>query len=237
MDIELDLWETLQIIRRKIWIILSCTIVLGLGVFLVSRFLITPQYSASTSMYVYNGEDRADQLITASDLTTSQKLVQTYIVVLTSDTVLNRVADQLDNTYTAKELRDMVQASAIENTEAFRVTVTNPDPAMAQKIANTIAEFAPFDIIRVVKAGSVEVIDHATLPTSQSSPNNLRNGMIGALLGLMLSCMVAIVASMMDSAVRSEEDLTSKFDLPVLGVIPSLTESKENGEGYGYHGN
>jgi capsular polysaccharide biosynthesis protein len=36
------------------------------------------------------------------------------------------------------------------------VTVTCTDPAMAQKIVNTIIDVAPNEIIRVVKAGAVE---------------------------------------------------------------------------------
>lgn len=232
MDLELDLMEILLILIKRIWIILACTIGLGVGVFLISRFLITPQYSASISMYVYNGEKRADQLITASDLSTSQKLVQTYIVVLTSNTVLERVSIQLENAYTPEDLRKMIAAASISNTEAFGVTVTNSDPAAAQRIANTIAEFAPDEIIRVVKAGGVEVIDYAVLPVRPSSPHNARNGAIGALLGLILSSLLVIVLAMLDTTVRSEEDLTNKFNLPVLGVIPSLTVSKGDG-GYG----
>lgn len=235
MDIELDLMEVLLILIKKIWIILACTVAVGLGAFLISRFLITPQYTASISMYVYNGEKRTDQLITASDLSTSQKLVQTYIVVLTSNTVLERVSSQLDHAYTTDELRDMIEASSISDTEAFGVTVTNPDPAAAQKIANTIAEFAPDEIIRVVKAGGVEVIDYAVLPDKPSSPHSMRNGAIGALLGLVLSSLLVVVLALLDTTIRSEEDLTNKFDLPVLGVIPSLTANKGDG-GYSRYG-
>lgn len=235
MDIELDLMEVLLILIKKIWIILACTVAVGLGAFLISRFLITPQYTASISMYVYNGEKRTDQLITASDLSTSQKLVQTYIVVLTSNTVLERVSSQLNHAYTTDELRDMIEASSISDTEAFGVTVTNPDPAAAQKIANTIAEFAPDEIIRVVKAGGVEVIDYAVLPDKPSSPHSMRNGAIGALLGLVLSSLLVVVLALLDTTIRSEEDLTNKFDLPVLGVIPSLTANKGDG-GYSRYG-
>ncbi|MEG2679649.1 MAG: GNVR domain-containing protein, partial [Oscillospiraceae bacterium] len=155
-------------------------------------------------------------------LNTSQQLVQTYIVILTSNSVLNQVSEQLDSAYSAAELREMLTASSIDNTETFKISVTNEDPEMAQKIANTLADVAPKEIIRVVKAGAVEVIDYATLPGNPTSPKIAINTAIGAMLGAVLSILFTIVMAMLDTAVRCEEDLTEHFSIPVLGVIPSL---------------
>ncbi|MEG1500893.1 MAG: Wzz/FepE/Etk N-terminal domain-containing protein [Clostridiales bacterium] len=224
MNTEIDLRQIFLIIWHRLWLIISTTIIFGLVAFLISHFLITPIYSASASMYVYSESNRGINDITSTEqLNTSQKLVQTYIVILTSNSVLNQVAEQLGNIYSADDIRKMLTASAINGTETFQITVTNPDPVMAQKIANTVANVAPEEIIRVVKAGSVEVIDYATLPINPSSPRTLTNTVIGALLGIILSVLVSIIMAMLDTAVRCEEDLAEHFNIPVLGVIPSLS--------------
>ncbi|MEA4973468.1 MAG: Wzz/FepE/Etk N-terminal domain-containing protein [Candidatus Metalachnospira sp.] len=227
MNEEIELGQILFIIRNKIGTIILCTLLVAGAAFGISNYLITPLYSASTSLYVYNETSR--EAITSSDLNTSQELVQTYIVILTSNAVLNKVSDVLNNQYTVEDLREMIEATAINNTEAFSVTVENADPVMAQKIANTIATVAPSEIIRVVKAGSVEVIDYATLPEKQSSPNVIRNTAIGGLLGCILSIGVLILKKMLDTVIRSEEDLIENFNIPILGVIPPLSNGELDG--------
>jgi len=224
MDIELDLRQLFRILLRKWWLILFLLIISGGGAYAISRYVIVPMYSASVSMYVYNEESRSSDAITSSDLATSQKLVSTYIVILTSNSVLDSVSRELGGKYSTRQIREMLAASSINDTEAFRITITHQSPSTAQLIANTIAQVAPEEIIRVVKAGAVEVIDYASLPVEPSSPNIPRNTALGALIGLVLAMLIAVLAAMADTAVRSEEDLTAAFTLPVLGVIPSLAE-------------
>lgn len=227
MNEEIDLGLILLILRKKIVTIILCMVLTAGVVFGVSNYLITPLYSASTSLYVYNETSRDS--ITSTDLNTSQELVQTYIVILTSNAVLTKVSAVLNNQYSVDELRNMITASAINNTEAFEITVENADPAMAQKVANTIATVAPAEIIRVVKAGSVEVIDYATLPIEQSSPNVFKNTAIGGLLGFIVCVIVLALTEMFDTVIRSEEDLIENFNIPILGVIPPLNNGEVDG--------
>jgi Capsular polysaccharide biosynthesis protein len=224
MDNELDLRQVFLILRKKLWLLILLTFLLGGLSFFASEYFIPPKYSTTASLYVYNETSRTDG-ITSTDLATSQKLVQTYIVILSSNSVLDKVSEQLGGVYTADQIRKMLSASPIDDTEAFRITITCKNPKDAKEIANTIADVAPTEIIRVVKAGSVEVIDYATLPTEQSSPNVARNTVIGALIGLILAIAVAIITAMFDTVIRSEEDLTAAFSIPVIGIIPNMDDS------------
>lgn len=220
MKEEIDLSLIFYVVREKIGIIILGMMIVAGVFFGISDFFITPMYSASTSLYVYNETSR--DIITSTDLNTSQELVQTYIVILKSNVVLNKVSDVLNNQYNAEELRQMITASSINNTEAFSISVENPDPSMAQKIANTIATVAPTEIIRVVKVGVVEVIDYATIPTEQSSPNIFKNTVIGGLFGGVVIIIVLVLKEMLNTIVRCEEDLIENFNIPILGAIPPL---------------
>ena len=229
MVIELDLRQAVMILWKKLWLLLLVALLCGAAAFSISYWLITPLYSASTSMYVYNQQNRTSTNVTSTDLATSQKLVSTYLVILKSNSVLDQVSRTLDGAYSAEQIEKMLTASAIDNTEAFRITITNPDPKMAMTIANTIANIAPIEISRVVKAGSVEVIDYAALPTKPASPNILRNTAIGAVLGLIIAIFIVILIEITDTRIKSEEDLTKTFDIPVLGVIPRLVGGDKGG--------
>lgn len=226
MEKEIDLRELFAIIRNRLLIIILVTIGGGLLAFLITYFWVTPMYTASVSMYVTNNENRSDTAITNGDLTASQGLVDTYIVVLESDTLLSKTAEALPYSYSTEELRRMISAEAINNTEAFRIKVENADPKVAQTIANAVAKIAPDEIKRVVKAGSVEVIDYAKLPEKADWPLE-RNTAIGLLAGLLVSILYAVLRSMMDTTIRTEEDLTGRYDLPVLGTIPMITPSDD----------
>ena len=104
----------------------------------------------------------------------------------------------------------------------------NADPAVAQTIANAVAKLAPDEIKRVVKAGSVEVIDYAKLPVKADWPV-ARNTAIGALVGLFAAILVAVVSAMLDSVIRTEEDLPDELGVPIIGVIPSMNGSARKG--------
>ena len=222
---ELDLKDIFLILRRRCLAIVAITVLCGLGAWLVTSFLITPLYSASVSMYVSSDPSRENtNSVTTSKLSASAQLVDTYIVVLESNSVLQEVINLLQLPYEPDVLRSKMQASSINGTEAFSITITVPDPEMAQLIVNTIAEVSPSEIIRVVKVGSVEVIDWATLPTQPSSPSVVRNVLLGVLLGLVVSCFVFILIEILDTTIRREEDITKGLGVPLLGVVPKLVE-------------
>lgn len=224
---ELDVREILEILWRKIWVILGCTVAGAVLVFLYTFLLVDPQYTAKTTLYIYNNDNRQTVGITANDLTASQKLVDTYVLILKSDVVLQKVAKQSGLTYTVSQLNQMISASSMNGTEVLQVSVSSKVPQHAAKIANTVVSVGRDEIMRVVKAGSVEPIDVATVPQVPSSPNIPMNTVIGGLLGLVLSALAVIVLEMLDTRVKSEADLTNLFDAPIIGVVPSLVPEIE----------
>lgn len=222
MIIELDLRRVLIILSRRLRTVLLIMILAGCAAFSFSTWMIPKKYSASVSMFVYNQENRTGTNITSGDLLTSQKLVSTYMVILKSNSVLEKVSAETGGEYSSEDIKSMLKTGAINETEAFNITVTSKNPETSQKIANTIAKIVPAEIKRVVKAGAVEVIDYALLPEIPASPNVERNTLIAMLLGLLAACAAVLLFEMADNAIRSEEELGAVFEIPVLGVIPRL---------------
>ena len=218
---ELDLQKIAQLLLRKSWIIVACALIVGVGSYVYSAFVITPLYAAKTTLYVYNNENRKNTAtVTSTDITVSQQLVETYIVLLRSNTVLEEVAQRTKLGYSAKQIRGMMTASAENETEIFNVTVHCPVPEHAAVLANTIAEVGKETIVRVVKAGSVEVVDTATVPWSPSYPNEAKNGLIGLLIGAFLAAAVLVIMEIFDTRIKSEESLNENFEIPVICLVP-----------------
>lgn len=233
-DIEIDLGKIFYKMRGKFIYIIIVTIVAAIASGFVTHFAITPKYSATTKMYVYSNTDRisTDSTITSSEITASQDLVNTYIYILESDTVLEAVIKDLDLNVTPAALRNQIDASQAQKTIAFEVTVTANDPKTAAKIANSIAKIAPKEIVRVVKAGGVEIIDYAKVPTAPSSPNLAKNVLIAALAGLFLSFLAFFLYEFFDTTITSERDIIGEFDIPVLGTVPSLEATNDQPSKY-----
>lgn len=229
-DIELDLQQVLLIFKKSLVFIIVITLACGAAAYAITTVFIQPMYTASASLYVYSDTESTGDSITSAELTASQELVNTYLVVLKSDAVLDEVIKTLDLGFTASDIRDMLTASSIDGTEAFSVEITYNDPVMAQLMVNTIIEIAPEQIIRVVKAGGVEVIDSAKLPATPSSPNIKLNTLIGALIGFFLTFGIIILIVKFDTKVRDEDDLIRTFTIPVLGNVPTLVD--QNTAGY-----
>lgn len=227
---KIEIGDIVQYLHRRLTVIIAVTLVCGIGAWIINAAIIKPQYKTSVSLYVYSSLDRTNQsssTITLSELDASQSLVDTYIVILKSNTVLKQVIEELDLEMKPSELAEKISASSVNGTEVLSVSVTDTDPEMAQKIANTIAKILPDELVRVVKAGGVEVVDYAELPNKPSSPDVMLNTMAGFLFGLCFSCGAFLVYDFSSRKIIGEEDLTSHFDIPVIGVVPKLDVMEE----------
>ena len=96
----IDLLEILRLLKKNLLVILAVTILLAVAGYLVSTFAMTPQYEASATLIVNSREDQAaaQAPITNDQLTSATKLVDTYAVILTSDTVLDKTMSNLNLT-------------------------------------------------------------------------------------------------------------------------------------------
>lgn len=212
-------------LKKRALLIILGTLIVAVLAGCITELFITPVYTASCTLYVYSNTDRVstDSSINSSELTASQQLVNTYIVVLESDSVLEEVSDTLDLELTATQLRSMISCSQVNETEIFEVTVSSTSPALAADIANAIADIAPNAIVEMIKVGGVSVIDYASVPTSPSSPNLFTNIIIGAVAGFAVLFVIFLLQEIFNTTVSEESDLTREFeDIPIIGTIPRL---------------
>lgn len=222
---EINLQEVFYALLRKIWLIVLCAAVMGGSFYVFTWKFIKPRYQASVTIYVNNSNTSTEELIntiTSADLSTSQKLVTTYVTILKSDTVLDKVAQEIGGNLSAGQIRGMITAAAVDKTEVFEVKISNTDPVLAAKIANTVAAVAPSEISNIVEGSSTKIIDYAKVPGSPYTPNRKSNTMIGAALGGILAVIFIVLQVILDVRIKSEEDLALISSAPVLGMIPDF---------------
>ncbi len=231
MQDSIDIIELISILLKRIWIIILATVVSAGATFGIFKFLVAPTYTAQTMLYVNNNNQYSGMNnVNLNDINASQKLVNTYIVILQNDKIIEQVAQRCNLEYDElKDVSKMFTMKSVNNTEVFSIAVTSKNPALSARMANTMAEMAPDEIIRVVKAGSVEVISQAEPPLKPSGPNTVRNTVIGGLLGFMIASGLVLLFEMLDNTVKGEEDLVNHYNIAVLGEIPDFYSVPKGG--------
>ncbi len=236
-EVTIDVSSIARTLWKRAWILCLAMVLCFAVTYLYSATMITPTYRSGFTTYVNNRITSSTTVgsTTVNDLSASMGLAYVYQEVIISRSVLTEAAqmcgeDMRDGTATAT-----VTAEVSENAPIISVYVEATDPALAVRYAEAIAEVAPEHVNRVVEGSSMKIVDPPLLPNGKYSPNNFRNGILGALVGLVLAAAVLIVLELVHDEVQSAEDLERRYQITVLGSIPDMAAAeKDDGNHYGY---
>ncbi len=231
---ELNLSELLSALLRKAWLIVICAVVAGALAYGYTANFITPMYRSSITIYVNNrvASENTSGFVSQTDLSTSQRLVATYINIIRSDAALTPVAEKVGSGISPAGIRSCMKAYAKGETEIFEVTISHKDPYRAAEIANAIADVAPEEIAKIIEGSSTKIIDRAKPAAAPYTPNKSRNTALGIMAGAVLAALLIVIQTLMDVRVKCEEDLAAISDAPVLGLIPDLAMDSKGQYGY-----
>ncbi len=227
-EVEIDIGHILSILWEKILVIIATGIIVGLAGFLVSKFLITPKYESETKLYVLNRAN--DSATTLSDVQLSTQLTKDYQILVTSAPVMNQVIKELGLNMKASELASTISVDTPSDTRVLQITVTSDDPKRAKDIADKVAQVSSKKICDIMKIEQVNVIEEGSMSEETAVDTVQKWTLIGLALGIVLSCAVIIIRSMLDDTVKTTEDVEKYFDLSTLAVIP-ISEEMDDGLG------
>ena len=235
-EIEIDLGRVFRAVINRAWLVALVAVLCAVLTFVGTFYLVTPQYESSAMFYVNNSNlslGDASFSISSGDLSTSRNLVDSYIVILNTRETLVDVIDYAGVSYSPKDVREMLTAAAVNETEIFQVTVTSPNPQEAERVANAIAYILPKRIGTIIDGTSAKVVDAAVVPSKPSSPSYPKNTVIGFLLGLVVTVAVIALREIFDTTIRVEEDITQSCKYPILAAVPNMTIPGKGGSYYG----
>lgn len=216
-EMEIDLIEILYALKKKILIIVAALLAGALIAGVYTRLMITPLYNATSTVLVISKETT---LTSIADLQFGSQLTKDYSMLITSRSVLEEVIDNLGLDMGYGTLRGSVSINNPDETRILQITVTNPDPELAKKLADELAAVSSDYIGDKMEVVPPKIIEEAEVPASQASPSLSRNVMLGALAGLVLSAGVVTLMTIMDDSLRSEDDIERYLKIPTLASIP-----------------
>ncbi len=232
MNDQLNILSIIDMLLRRWTIIVLTAVLVGVFAFVYSEVFISPVYSSTASLYVNSSKEIVNDEISQANMNSSRQLVMTYAEILQARTFLSKVADDLDDKYTVSQIKNMLSMDSLNETEILSITVEGTNADDVYRITKSIIKYAPDELIRVVEAGSVKVLDNASETKTPISPNIRRNTFIGIFLGIILGALIIIVLELFDTRIKSGDEIVQRYKEPLLGEIPSLAVSNNSNGNY-----
>lgn len=229
MEGKINIQELLESMRKNLIIIVSFILIGLVSSAVITFFLITPQYQASTQILV-NQSQNENANLSSTDLESSRELISTYNVIITSPTVLEPVMEETNFQGSLEELRSKIEVSAEENSQITTITIEDSEPRIARTLTNTLAQTFEQQIPNIMSVDNVSVLSDAQLLNNGEpvSPQPILNLFIGTALGLVIGVGVALLIEYFDKSIKDEQDIEKELELPILGVIPTMRETEFN---------
>lgn len=229
MEETISLKELLATLKKRLVMIILITMTAGLASGVISYFFLTPIYQASTQILV-NQETSEQSFYSPSEVQTNLQLISTYNEIIKTSRILDKVIVQTGLDMTAEQLAGKITVSSQKDSQVVNVSVQDPDPAMAAKIANITVEVFRKDIVNIMgkRVDNVSILAPAKVTENQApiKPQPIMNVAIAIVVGLMASIGLAFLLEYFDSTIKNEQDIEKILELPILGVIAQIDDQK-----------
>ena len=226
-ELTIDLTEIIGALLKKAHIIILTGIIVALLAFIGTKLFITPMYTAETKVYVLSKSDGSAG-VSATDLQVGTYLTKDYTELVKSRTVMEQVIAVLNLDMKPEELMGMVSVEAATDSRILTISVQSDDPKQAKEIADAVRESVSVQITEIMDADAVNTVEKADLPDAPSSPNTMKNTMLGGILGIILAMGVVVLISILDDTIKTPDDVERYLGLNTLTSIPIAAGTKKN---------
>ncbi len=227
---KIDVKKLIVYLLKRVWIIIICVVIGFAGMYCYTQYYKGDTYTARATMYVINGNPNLVnyQYANISDLTSAVQLLDTYMVVVRSKKVMDVVAERLNKQYpgiSTSFISSTLSMGSVAETGVLQVMSVTSNAQLSADICNAVVDVAPSEIIRVVNAGSIEVIDYAEAPYFPDARNSEKKGIYGALAGGVAAAGILLFLFLMNHKVTDMDSLSDNYTPPVLAGIKRQKKS------------
>ena len=216
---EIDLMDLLHTLKEKFMFLLICTILAGTVTLLFTKFFVTPKYTGTSMVYIYNKSSNS-QSVTTGDLQVGTQLTSDFMTIAKSRSVMDDVVDKLKLDMDSSALAGQITVENPTGSRILKISASDADPKQAADIANQTAKSLQDLAMTMVEDYKLTIVEESKVPTSPSSPSLGKNTVIGALVGFLLSAVYVIARHLLDTSIKNEDDVRKYLGVNVLASIP-----------------
>ena len=220
----MELRDYLKVLRRRWLIVLGCFL-LAVGAAAGVTLQMTPEYASTVRLFVSTPRSTTSDAYQGGLF--SEQRAASYAELVTGPEIAQAVVDKLALDESAASLRSQMTATLVPKTVILKVTVTDPNPARAQRLVRAVAqefttlvevlETAPDEASPPIKAS---ILGAPVTPDRPVAPNPVRNVGLAAVLGLLLGMGLAALRESLDTTLRDPDELAELAGSPLLGSMP-----------------
>ncbi|TDQ38657.1 YveK family protein [Aureibacillus halotolerans] len=227
MEETISLRDLLDTLKKRLWLIVAITLAATGISAVISLFVLTPMYQ-STAQILVNQQSETTQY-DPNSIRTSLELINTYKVIIQSNTIVEPVAEQVGAGLTPDELSTKITVNSQENSQVVGISVEDADPVLAAAIANTTAVVFQETVPQLfgTNVENVSILSEAQVENDPVSPRIALNVAIAFVVGLMAGVGLAFLLEYFDNTLKTEEDIERHLELPVLGAVTQIDLEKE----------
>ena len=234
---QIDLVKLMIYLLKRAWLLILCGVIGFAGMYMYTSAHKQETYTASGTMYVYNANPNLInyQYTSISDLNSAVQLLDTYMVVVRSNKVMDAVAERLSAKYPGippAYIAGTLSMGSVAETGVLQVRCVTTDAQMSADICNAVLDVAPAEIIRVVNAGGIEIIDYAQPPLAPDTVSLRRKAVMGALAGVVAAGGVLLLLFLLNNKVADTKELHDRYTPPVLSSIRRNREESKDQSKY-----
>ena len=228
MEETISLKEVFGIIKKRLLLIITITLVSISAAAIVSFYFITPIYQAQTQILVNQKGSSADAY-SWSQIETDLQLINTYNDIITSPIILSKVIEELGLNTTPEKLMNQITLSSESNSKVFKINIEDSKPEQAVNIANTTAEVFKKNVPSLLNVDNINILSAANLSENPApvKPDKVLNILIGAVIGLMLGTGLAFLLEIVDTTIKNEKDVEEFLNIPIMGLVGVIPLEKE----------
>ncbi|KQQ05647.1 MULTISPECIES: polysaccharide biosynthesis tyrosine autokinase [unclassified Rathayibacter] len=218
--------DFIAFIRRN-WKALVVAVLVGVTAMAAFSFVTPKVYESSSAGFVIAATDgsSADAI---SGAQTAVTRANAYLPLISSSAVYERIQSDPEANPGGEALNGRLTASVAPGSTLIQVTAEASTPENAAALANgalaalaaVIADIETQSTADRTPQITVVPLENAEPASTPTSPNWLRNLLLGAAGGLVLGFVVAFLRRALDIRVRTVDQLTELFGVGVLGRIP-----------------
>ncbi|MEE1130629.1 MAG: Wzz/FepE/Etk N-terminal domain-containing protein, partial [Caryophanon sp.] len=160
MEETISLQDIFYTLKKRIGLITVTTIAAIIIAAIISFFMLTPMYQATTQILV-NQQNTPSQQVTTSEIQTNLQLINTYSEIIKSPAILDIVIAELDLELTASQLSSKIAVSNANNSQIVSVSVQDANHAVATDIVNTVSEVFKEEVTDLMKVDNVNILSPA----------------------------------------------------------------------------
>ncbi|MCH5279571.1 MAG: polysaccharide export protein [Christensenellaceae bacterium] len=226
-SVEINLVDLFFYVKKRVWILILAAIVSVVATYAVCNFLITPEYLATTTVWVLKKDNNGSNSDLAySDIQMATQLAKDYQVLIRTRNVTSKVIEILGLNMTSSQLAGKITVTSPNSgdTRILNINVRDEDPQLAARMANCVREVAISEIQRIMNSESLIALEDALDPDTPTSPATEKNTIIAGLLGGVAAFAVLFICFVMDDRIKNEEDVERYLHLNTVGTIPYCFE-------------